>query len=298
MASLSITDFLNACDNLHEWIEEMQAVCGSGDAWVVAPRSTMEQNRIMEALFELKAHAADPSAHSMTDEQAAAIMRHLDREKGRWPYWVLARMQILQIMRAMDNHLRKYGSGGINAFLRINDERIGYWFQCAVGDLEGISNWPVFPLDPENVFPPGYTATGGSDDYGENHGAIWNDISGNAMGHSLTTAVGPPANTYTQGEDINTNLYGKSNLFLQCVAGPGGTASTFNVECVKIDGTTEWKNGIIIFNQPVGAISRADIPVHGTDMYVGIRDIVLTAGGVINDEFVVLSELERFTKIT
>jgi len=262
----------------------MQDVCGSKDAWVVASRPTMEQNSLMEAGFELAAYAADASGNSMTDGQIREIVALCEREKERLSYYEFARRQIREAMRVIDTHLRSYGSGGINSILRTNDERLGYWFQCAVGDK---TSYPIFPLDPENVYPPGRNVSPADD--GINHGATWND-GANKMSRWEWTGG---AELYTAGTDIDTALYGKSVLTLYCEAG-SGAAVTFDVTAKLIDDTTEVKSVSLTLNagnyNGIGTTS---------DKYIGVTDITKTIGSPANGDIcTVRSVLERFTKIT
>jgi len=288
MASLTVAQLLTLLDKTHEQVEEMWSVCGTKDAGVVyADRPSKEYNKIMEAIFEEKDYISDPSGNSLSDGQIRELLALYDRAWELWSYTKFSRMQLLQFMRIVDMHLRTYGDYGINAKLSANDERVGYWLH-ATG----------FPLDARNVFPPGQYGAG-TGDMGVDYGATWND---GTPWMSFWTADGGGigSGTYTAGNDIDTDLYGKSNLL--GIVGYGSTAYNnvnFDVTCLKIDGTTEVRT--MTFSAFTTG-TKADVGTHDTDMYVGITDIspafsAPTYPGA-GEWCYIVSELERFTKIT
>jgi len=160
-------------------------------------------------------------------------------------------------IRALNNHL-----GNINTFAVANAARVAPQLKSIYEAVIGVA------LSAEATFSPVV----------------------DPMGAFLASGAG--AGTFTPGTDIDNTNYYASNLvlYVSVPAGTGANLGTYTVSCTKWDGTSEDKAVAVAGLSAQG--TEFDIGIHGTDMYIGVTNIILV-GGQNLDEVKVKSELER-----
>jgi hypothetical protein len=256
MAHLTWTQLKSFADRLHAQIEVMFDTCGSEE---------FESGTVLGKLNT----AANYGTTNWTAGELQYLLKYIHRAYHHMHYKQFAALA-LPVLRAIDDHFRRWGESGINAFLNSQDERVGYWLRDT-----------KFPFDPENVFPP--------EDV--DHGATWNNADPWMSKWEYTGG----AEDYTTGSDIDITKYGKANLILYCVTQAIYLSSkTFYVTCKKFDQTTEIKTVTIT---PWETDSSEPIGTPGDDMYVGVTLIEEDTSGANGMVCKVISDLERSTSM-
>ncbi len=166
------------------------------------------------------------------------------------------------LLLRLNSHVNKHFSGGIEGYLVDQDERMHFEMRDVYFACFG------YTPNSDTVFSPVVSDLG--------------DFAGS----------GPGAGVFTDGDPIDTDKYAPASLEIKntgaglIVAGP-----TFNVTCVKPDGTTEIK-AVVIPGGGLAVGAVLPIGVTGTDIYTDITDITMTLG-VNGDDITVQSILER-----
>ena len=161
-----------------------------------------------------------------------------------------------EIIASLNTHL-----GGLDNWLSGSDVRVHPYF-------EEVAEHCGQNISPANVFPPAINTSIGL-------GRINKDT----------------PDTYTDGAAINTNLYGKANLYAQITSVASGSVSwTVSISCKKLNEEIEGQQ--VAFS--LAALNQtSDIGLADTDMYIDIISIATVGGGSTGDAISIYSKEER-----